>query len=211
MTTLLLRRTSPLSVRELSQLPRGCVGVQGESDIIARATIKLPLPRLLSFAVAMGRAIPDARFESFEEAEGELPPPGPEAELPPAELELAEEPDPWALIAAGDYNGAEAVLGRRAALDPDGRDRVRALLGSTDPAEVALACRLARLTRWKSLAQNMRSLVQHADVRVRRDAVTAMGVLTGPAFVPVVRPLLQDPSPEVREAAAAALAQLGGK
>ena len=115
--------------------------------------------------------------------------------------------DPWSLLDAGKVEDAERVFAHQG-LTSQGRDRVRAMLRSTEPEDVALACRIARLTRWRSVVHNLRGLVRHADVRVRCDAVEAIGVLAGPALEPALRPLLQDPSPEVQAAAIAAIAAL---
>ncbi len=62
MITLLLRRHKPLTLPEIGRLPSGVSAVQGEGDIVARARVDLPLPRLLRLAAGMGAAVPDARF-----------------------------------------------------------------------------------------------------------------------------------------------------
>jgi HEAT repeat protein len=45
---------------------------------------------------------------------------------------------------------------------------------------------------------------------VRRDAAEAIGALAGPSMAATVRPLVNDPDAEVKAAAVAALARLGG-
>jgi HEAT repeat protein len=115
--------------------------------------------------------------------------------------------DPWDFLDAG--NEAEALdLFEGAALDMAGRDRVRELLMSTDPKEVVLACKIARLTNWRSLVMNLRRFLGHADTNVRREVVVTLGALAGPSMTHFVQRLEKDPSPEVRDAVAAALLQL---
>ena len=137
-------------------------------------------------------------------------PPSGTAALVPAAPVVDDGPvpaDPWKSWDAGDTAGALRAL-RVNGLDSDGRTRVRALMQSTDPAEVALGCELACAADWRSSVQAMRRLLQHADTRVRQAAVTAIGELAGPALVPSVRMLLRDASPAVRGAAVAALMKL---
>lgn len=234
MPVLLLRRHVALTMPEITKLPPGCVAVSGEGDVVARATSEAPLPDLLGLAVRMGRAVPDAKFEVEDassyrrqhpkEGEGAGPPPPPSlpalgAGPPPPPAAPAYVPkakaaagpdDAWGLLNEGRMDEAENAFSGRP-LDPEGRDRVRDMLRSTDPQKVAVACRIARLTGWKSVVQNIRRLVGHADTRVRIEAVQAIAALAGPGFAPVVRPLLSDPSPEVREAAQQAMAVLEPK
>ena len=199
MYTLLLRRPAPLTPVEMASLPGGCLVVRGEGDIVARAVVKAPLPQLLALAVKMGRAAPDARFEFVEEgavAEAASP------HLPPVEAPTAR--TPWELFEAGQDEAAYALLEGKS-LDPEGRDRVRALILGTQPADIIRGCRVSRITAWKSIVQNMRGLVRHTDPRVRLEVALAMGALAGPVMGPVLRPLGEDPNPEVQKAAQAAL------
>lgn len=115
--------------------------------------------------------------------------------------------DPWRLWEEGDEESAWGAFGAHE-LDSKGRARVRAMLQSTDPAQVAVGCRIARLTQWRSTVTSLRRLLGHADTRVREEAVKAVGALAGPALVPSVRMLLNDNSPEVRSAAVSALMKL---
>lgn len=143
---------------------------------------------------------------------GQGPPPPPDTALVPAsgsprgDDTLVPE-DPWAAWDSGDTTGALRAFGG-AGLDSTGRARVRTLLQSTDPVEVAHGCEIARATDWRSSVQAMRRLLQHGDTRVRQAAVVAIGDLAGPALVPSVRMLLRDASPAVRGAAVAALMKL---
>ena len=68
----------------------------------------------------------------------------------------------------------------------------------------------SRLTMWKSIVVNLRPLLRHPHPFVRRDAAEAIGVLAGPSMAATLRPLLTDPDAEVKAAATAALARLGG-
>lgn len=197
MPILLLRRAQSLTPLELGQLPGGCVGVRGEGDVVARATVKLGTAQLLYLAVAMARAVPDARFEVVEAETLGAPP-----EATPTGTEVGE--SAWALAEAGDLVGAARAF-EGLQLDPSGRDRVRDMLQSTQPSELAMGCLIARLTGWKSAVQNMRSLVRHADATVRLEAVRAVAALAGPVMTPVLRPAETDPNPEVRAVAIAAI------
>ena len=173
--------------------------VRGEGDIVARAVVQAPLPQLLALAVKMGRAAPDARFELVEDgAVQEAANPN----LAPVEAPSAR--SPWELFAAGEDEAAYALFDGQS-LDPEGRDRVRAMIQGTQPQDIIRGCKVARITAWKSIVQNMRGLVRHADPRVRLEVARAMGALAGPVMGPVLRPLAEDPNAEVRAAAAAAL------
>ncbi|MDP2315353.1 MAG: HEAT repeat domain-containing protein [Pseudomonadota bacterium] len=231
MPILLLSRPRPLTPAEIRLLPKGCVATDGSAGVVARAEVDLPLAGLLGFAVAMGRAVPDAFFGVQE-----TPPPAntgapaPEGTIvgsaatggaavpvpaaPPAALaptdDVITETDGWKLVDAGQIPQAERVFGAGNPLDAAGRDRCRRLHNSGDPEEVALGCRIARLTNWKSIVVNLRPLLKHAHPSVRRDAAEAIGALAGPSMAATVRPLLTDPDAEVKAAATAALARLGG-
>lgn len=93
-------------------------------------------------------------------------------------------------------------------LDMDGRDRVRDMLRSSDPVQLALGCRICAATGWRTAAQNMRRLLGHADTDVRVAAAEAIGRLAGPAMEHYLKPLVQDPNEAVRAAALTAIARL---
>lgn len=169
---------------------------------VAETTDEVPLPEAAHVEHPAGPPPPMPRVDQ------DAPPAG--AALVPVSAVGDEGPlpaDAWEAWDAGDGAGALRAL-RARGLDSDGRARVRALMQSTDPAEVAQGCELACAAQWRSSVQAMRRLLQHADTRVRQAAVTAIGELAGPALVPSVRMLLRDASPAVRGAAVAALMKL---
>ncbi|MES2640990.1 MAG: HEAT repeat domain-containing protein [Myxococcota bacterium] len=225
MPILLLSRPRPLTSAEIRLLPKGCVATDGAGGLVARADLDLPLAALLGYAVAMGRAVPDAFFGVQEHAAAPVvdtgapapdgtravavPPPAAAPAAAPPE-ETITETDPWKLVDAGKVAEAERVFASGNGLDPAGRDRCRRLQSSGDPEEVALGCRIARLTNWKSIVVNLRPLLKHAHPAVRRDAAEAIGALAGPSMAATVRLLINDPDAEVKAAAVAALARLGG-
>lgn len=224
MPILLLSRPRPLTAAETRLLPKGCTATDGGEGVVARAEVDLPLAGLLGYAVAMGRAVPDAFFgvQEVPAVSTGAPPPGtpsaaevamnpaaPAAVAAPAE-EVITEADPWKLVDAGKHAQAERVFGGGNGLDPAGRERTRRLLTSGDPEEVALGCRISRLTQWRSIVVNLRPLLRHEHPSVRRDAAEAIGALAGPSMAATVRPLVNDPDAEVKAAAVAALARLGG-
>lgn len=223
MPILLLSRPRPLTPAEVRLLPKGCVATDGSDGVVARADLDLPLAGLLGYAVAMGRAVPDAFFGVQEHPAaavvdtGAPAPDGtraaaapPPVAAAPAQAETITETDPWKLVDAGRFAEAERVFAAGNGLDPAGRDRCRQLQASGDPEQVALGCRIARHTNWKSIVVNLRPLLRHAHPSVRRDAAEAIGVLAGPSMAATVRPLITDPDAEVKAAAIAALARLGG-
>lgn len=205
MPILELRRSSPLSAAEIARLPDRCRAVPEPADdhVVARAEVDLPTAELARFAFALGQAVPDAELAVTE--------PPAQVDTPAEDTGEADDDidrnDPWALLDAGRIDEAEAAFDGFS-LDMEGRDRVRRLYMSTDPKEIALGCRIAGLTGWKSMATNMRRSLNHADTRVRRDAAWAIGKLAGPALIPPLQRLLDDPSPEVREAASEAIAAI---
>lgn len=227
MPILELRREAPLSPRERALLPGGCAVITDEPGVLARANSTLPLPRLIQLAVAMGRAVPDAALHVEEErgaeqlyaVEREAPPPPVAAEPAVAalaqrkvyddhQLSDADPANPWSSLDLSDLDRAAArFVGH--ALDGPGRDRVRALLRATDPAELALGCRIAGVTGWRSAVQQVKPCLRHADSRVRVEAAVAVGLLGGPALSLQLRGMVADPAPEVRAAVAEALARLG--
>lgn len=234
MPTLELRRPSPLTRRERTLLPGGLDLVDDEAPVLARIQLLVPLPRFVELAVALARAVPDAEVRVIEEA-GTRPSESAPAPVAGASLPASPAPDrsadarhaamvpkrrtfddhgltdddpdnPWTALDLSDIDRAAARFDGHT-LDSQGRDRVRTMLRSTDPAELATACRIARVTGWRSTVQAIKRCVRHADTRVRLEAVQALFALGGPSMALAVRPLAKDPAPEVRQAAAAALAK----
>lgn len=237
MPTFTLHRDRPLAEDEWGRLPRGSVVVTDSTDTVARADVDGPLMELLAFTANLARAVPDARLlirqapavidvaqgatvsavETLpavaDSAESSSPPrqaPLGDADAPPVDPALLRE-DPWELFDRGELARAEARFAMGYELDMAGRDRVRELFNSTDPATCALACRLSGYTNWKSFVTTLRRAVDHGDVRVRRDAVTAIGKLAGPAMSPVLEEKTRDPSPDVAAAARAALQKVNSR
>ena len=227
MPILELRRGAPLSPRERALLPGGAEPVADEPGVLARANSTLPLPRLIQLAVAMGRAVPDAALH-VEEERGAEAIYGVEKEAPAApaaadpavaalatrkvfddhQLSEADPANPWSKLDHSDIDQAAArFVGHT--LDGPGRDRVRAMLRGTDPAEIALGCRVAGVTAWRSAVQQVKPCLRHADTRVRVEAARAVGLLGGPALSVQLRGMTEDTAPEVREAVAEALLRLG--
>ncbi len=223
MPTIELRRPSPLTRRERTLLPGGLDFIEDEPPLRARIQLYVPLPKFVEVAVALARAVPDADISVVEEAGGPttaLPPSAPKDRtsetahraLIPKKRTFddhgfdEDDPDnPWTALDLSDVDqAAERFEGHT--LDSNGRDRVRQMLRSTDPGELAAGCRIARVTGWRSMAQTIKRCVRHADTRVRLEAVLALAELGGPAMSLAVRPLLNDAAPEVREAAEQAMA-----
>lgn len=223
MPTIELRRPTPLTRRERTLLPGGLDYIEDEPPVRARIQLFVPLPRFVEVAVALAHAVPDAEISVVEEAGtplGALPPSPPKdrtaeqahrALVPPKRtfddhgFEEDDPDNPWTALDLSDIDQAAARFEGHA-LDSNGRDRVRAMLRSTDPMELAAACRIARVTAWRSMAQTIKRCARHADTRVRLEAVQALAALGGPAMSLAVRPLLDDPAPEVRAAAEVAMA-----
>lgn len=206
MPILLLSRPRVLTAAEKRLLPDGCVATNGAEGVVARAELDLPLEALLGYAVAMGRAVPDAFFGVQQGAASA----DTAAAASPEPDEVITETDPWKLLDAGKVDQAERVFASGNGLDAAGRDRCRQLQTSGQSDQVALGCRIARLTNWKSVVVNLRPLLRHAHPSVRRDAAAAIGALAGPSMAPAVRPLINDPDAAVKAAAIEALARLGG-
>lgn len=224
MPTFELHRDTPLSGREKAMLPGGCEVVEGEEGVLARAiAVHMPLPKLVRLAVAMGRAVPKARFVVLEDSgtsEYGLPKEAVarrktddavRAQLPAKRtfdddgVAHDDPASPWSQLDLSDIDKAAARFEGHS-LDSPGRHRVREMFSSTDPAALAGACRIARITAYRSAVQPIKRLLRHADTRVRLEAVQALGVLAGPGVEPMVRRLAEDNSPEVRAAVADALA-----
>lgn len=117
--------------------------------------------------------------------------------------------DPWTVLEAGDEDGAKALFLQQK-LNSDGRQRVRELLASSEPAVLAQACRISRWGQW-SVPLVMRRLLKHADPVVRLEAVTSLGVMAGLSLLRDVQPLLRDSDPAVQAAAAVAVRQMRGQ
>lgn len=207
MILLVLLRSHALSPDERAALPEGAVALGADGEWVARLRIADPTPAALAAAAfALGRAVPDARLV-LEEV---VPTPD------PAEPAAYDGDEPTAAgAAAAALRTTDPTAGEEApwvgrVLDGAAWAEVRGLLQGTDPARVALGCRIARVAVARTAVPLLRRLLTHADTRVRRDAVEAIGALAGPALVPALRPLLNDPSPEVRGAAQAALVRLEG-
>ncbi|MCB9745081.1 MAG: HEAT repeat domain-containing protein [Alphaproteobacteria bacterium] len=221
MPTLILRRAHPLTAAEASRLPPAC-SIPDVDDVVARADVQAPLADLLALAAAMGRAVPDARFEAHvpassaavdglavESLRGE--------EIGEALVPAAEEPlgpededftalDPWALLDEGDVNRALARFQLGWELDSVGRDRVFRMGRHPDPAKNAIALHIARHTDYKSYIMHARRLAGHDDPRVREAAALAIGALGGPSQTVLLEKMRdQDKVPAVREAAQAGL------
>ncbi len=226
MPTIELLRPSPLTRRERTLLPGGLDLIEDEPPVLARIQLHVPLPRFVEVAVALARAVPDAQIRVVEEpgTQGMGLPPSPVEEkkaeqrhaalVPPRRtfddhgLDADDPNNPWSALDVSDIDRAAArFVGH--SLDSNGRDRVRAMLQSTSPADIAAGCRIARVTQWRSMAQTIKKCVRHGDTRVRLEAVQALRELGGPGMAVAIRPLLTDSAPEVREAAEAALAAWG--
>jgi hypothetical protein len=184
----------------------------------------VPLPKFVEVAVQLSRAIPDAEICVVEDAGTPTStlPPSPPKDRSSEEAHRAlvpkkrtfddhgfedDDPDnPWTALDLSDIDNAAARFeGHK--LDSNGRDRVRKMLRSTDPLELAAACRIARVTAWRSMAQSIKKCARHADTKVRLEAVLALTDLGGPSMSLAVRPLLDDAAPEVRAAAEQAMSK----
>lgn len=224
MPTIELRRASPLTRRERTLLPGGLDFIDDEPPVLARIQLYVPLPKFVEVAITLSRAVPDAEIRVIEEAgtpTSALPPSPPKDRTSEAAhralvpkkrtfddhgLEEDDPDNPWSALDLSDIDQAAARFeGHK--LDSSGRDRVRAMLRSTDPLELAAGCRIARVTEWRSMAQSIKRCVRHADTRVRLEAVMALSELGGPSMSLAVRPLLDDAAPEVRDAAEQAMAK----
>ncbi len=206
MILLVLLRPHPLRPEERAALPEGAVPV-ADGERVARLRVAEPtVTAVAAAAFALGRAVPDARLIVEDVART----------VDPAEPSAYDGDEPTTEgPAAAPVRTTDPTAGEEAAwvgrtLDGAGWAEVRGLLQGTDPARVALGARIARVAVARSAVPLLRRLLSHADTRVRRDSVEAIGALAGPALVPALRPLLNDPSPEVRGAAQAALVRLEG-
>jgi hypothetical protein len=203
-------------------LPGGLDFIEDEPPLLARIQLYVPLPEFVEVAISLARAIPDAEVRVVEDAgapTSELPPSPPKdrsseqahrALIPKKRtfddhgLEEDDPDNPWSALDLSNVDQAAARFEGHT-LDSNGRDRVRRMLRSTSPDDLAAGCRIARVTGWRSMAQTIKRCVRHADTRVRLEAVMALTELGGPAMSIAVRPLLEDAAPEVREAARLAM------
>ncbi len=135
------------------------------------------------------------------------PAPAPAAPTIPTPVAAPSGPDPWALLKRGKREAAEAAF-KVHRLDDNGRQQVRELLSSGAPEEVALGCRISRLTKWKSASAMIGRVLYRDDPKVRMEAVRALGVLAGSGMEPALHMLLRDAEPDVRRAAQRAINQI---
>ncbi|MCB9780007.1 MAG: HEAT repeat domain-containing protein [Alphaproteobacteria bacterium] len=215
MARIVLTRATPLRLDEAAELPEGATVDNGDAG--ARVVVEhdsADLDGLIQAAVALGRALPDAALtvEDLAVAAPASAAPRPTyTRAAPSDAALGQATvGAWKLFEAGQHDEAVAAF-QGASLDGAGRDRVRDLLHSTDPAQVALACRIAAATDWRSFVSQMRRVLDHGDGRVRAQAVRAIGALAGPAMIWHLEKLSEDASPEVREAVAAAITEIEGR
>jgi hypothetical protein len=135
-------------------------------------------------------------------------PPAPPTPLtPPAPDAPASGPDPWALLRRGKIKEAEEAFAGHT-LDEAGRERVRELLSSSEPASVARGCRISRITGWKASTAMIGRVLYSNDPAVRMEAVRALGVLAGSSMEPALHMLRRDAAPDVRHAAQRAISQI---
>lgn len=191
-----LTRPAPLTIKEALALPPGVTASEPGTDERATLPADALTSDLLQLVYSLGSAIPGGTLTLD---------PAPAA--PDALPELEAGADPWALADAGDPRAEQLFTGQP--LDSAGRSRVQAMLAAPEAATVAMACRIARWTDWKSGVQLIRRLVTHPNAAVRRDAVIAIGELAGPSLTMTIRPLRTDPDPEVRAAALVVLKRFG--
>lgn len=206
MARLLLHRSTPLTLDEASRLPEGARVDNGPHGGRVELVLRDHTPDLVAAAYRLGAAVPDGLIEWVSDPQTTL--------VPAADPTLDELPQveatPWSLLDAGQEAAALAAFATHG-LDPDGRERVRVLFQSTDPVQVALACRIATAANWRSFVTPLRRVLDHGDVRVRAEAVRAIGVLAGPALSWQIERMIQDPSPDVRRAVIEALAAIEGR
>ncbi|MCB9741322.1 MAG: HEAT repeat domain-containing protein [Alphaproteobacteria bacterium] len=227
MPTLILRRAKPLTAAEASRLPPAC-HIPDEDDVVARVDVEAPLAELLALAAAMGRAVPDARFEAHvpasaasvdgldvealtaEDIGAALVPASEEA--PEASAEDFASLDPWELLDQGDVNRSLARFQLGWKLESEDRDRIFRMARHPDPAKNAIALHIARHTDYKSFIMHARRLVQSEDARVREAAALAIGALGGPSQEPLLEKIRdEDKVPAVRKAAQVGLDDIASR
>ena len=185
------RLGKPLSMVERAALPPDCLSIDNDGEVIARWDGRgRTRTECLYVAAAMAKAVPSALFSVRDgPLEGEVP------------------ADPWAALEAGRLDGIDDAL-RGASLDGDQRWIVQQLFRSSNPAEVALACRIALVTDWRTAVTHIRRLVDHDTAVVRQSVAAALGALAGPVVEPMLNRLSKDQDPGVREAAQDALSAI---
>lgn len=211
MASLDILRSRPLGPAERARLPEGVTCLGGEGERVAHILAPEDPAALVALVLALARALPDCRVlwveTALEPAAQSVPPPG---APPPPRPAGAAAGDPWKLVESGEVEAGLRLLSGTD-LDGRGRDYVRSMLQDTDPARLALACRIARVTGWRSSVSNIRRLLDHGDKRVRLAAIEAVGALAGPGLVPALLRLSGDPNPEIQAAAAAAVQTIEGE
>ncbi|MCK6503300.1 hypothetical protein L6R53_07870 [Myxococcota bacterium] len=216
MPTLLLSRSAPITLAEAERLPVGARVDNGPGG--GQVALELPgrdLAALLQAAAALARAVPDAVLtaQGLPDLAAPVAPALPAPVAPTAAAQGGAAPadaDPWALLDAGQVDAALLAFAREG-LDPAGRERVRQLFQSTAPEQVAVACRIATAAGWRSFVTSIRRVLDHGDTRVRVAAVQAVGALAGPSMQGAAEKMRNDPSPDVRQAAVAAVAAIEGR
>ncbi|MCK6520577.1 hypothetical protein L6R49_03960 [Myxococcota bacterium] len=222
MPVLLLRRDAPLNDAERARLPAGATSVNEPGGVIARLTVDGETSRVISAAVALARAVPDADFvvrvpateasvsgvagaqgvaAVVSDAPAQAEVAGEEAPAEAAEQDFV---DPWVALDRGERDRA---MRRFAAvpLTADGRERVRRMVLSANPVEVTDALRIARVTDFKSFFSNARRVSDHSDPAVRAEAAMAIGSLAGFSQLTLLEKMQKDPDATVREAAKQAI------
>jgi hypothetical protein len=202
MPIFVVRREKKLTPDEIVALPDEAVVVTGAGDVVVQFELDAPVVQLADVAFGLGQAIPDGTLQMrYTDAAPEgAKASSVTAQKPKEQVEAAKEAlarDPWHLVKKGDLKAALAEFAD-VKLDAAGRDKVRQMLRSKDGEEVALACDIARITGWKSVAVNLRLILEHPEPKVRIAGLKAIGALAGPALFGAVRPLAQDPDEAVR-------------
>lgn len=219
MPTLLLSRSTPITLAEAERLPVGARVDNGPGGgLVALEVPGRDLGALLQAAAALARAVPDAVLtaQGLPDLAAPVAPalPAPLAQGLAAQSGSAPaapaDADPWALLDAGQVDAAMGAFARDG-LDPAGRERVRQLFQSTDPSQVARACQVATAASWRSFVTSIRRVLDHGDTRVRVAAVRAVGALAGPSMQGAVEKMRNDPSPDVQQAAREAVAAIEGR
>lgn len=216
MPTLLLSRSTPITLAEAERLPVGARVDNGPGGgLVALEVPGRDLGAMLQAAAALARAVPDAVLtaQGLPDLAALVAPalPAPMAQTAAApDGSAPADADPWALLEAGQVEAAMGAFARDG-LDPAGRERVRQLFQSTDPSQVARACQVATAASWRSFVTSIRRVLDHGDTRVRVAAVRAVGALAGPSMQGAVEKMRNDPSPDVQQAAREAVAAIEGR
>lgn len=152
---------------------------------------------------------PSSDPERSASSEPQATPPAPPVASPSRSEEQAKPagPDPWVLLESGKIPAArEAFKGHT--LDIPGQQKVREMLISSTPSEIAQGCWISRLTRWKAASPLLNRVLFSGEASVRAEAIRALGALSGPSIEPSLHMLLRDSVPEVRLAAQRAILQI---